>query len=189
MRKRKVRKKLKHLRNKAPTSPKIDDVWSFDFVHDRMADNKRLKFLTSIDHCTRESPIMYAAQSIRGTDVVALLEDQRLQNRKPKTLVLDNGPEFRSRALRVWATIHKVQIHFIEPGKPTQNAFIESFNGKFRSECLDSNLFETLDSARALASAWKRKYEFERPHSSLGGIPPKAYRAKLEKIALTPGLV
>jgi putative transposase len=172
---RRKKKRLRHQRQAQPAATHRDDVWSMDFIHDWLGTNQRLKCLTMIDHCTKELPDLLANTSIKSKDVVAILDSLRLQGRKPRTLVVDNGPEFRSRALLKWATKHQVQLHFIEPGKPTQNAFIESFNGKFREECLDRNFFENLDHARLFIAAWKIEYETVRPHSSLGGISPKQF--------------
>jgi putative transposase len=180
---KKKRGKLRHLRVAAPTSRRRDEVWSMDFVHDWLATSRQLKVLTIIDLFTRETPDLYVDVSIKAVDVVAVLERCRLQGRKPGTLVVDNGPEFRSKALRLWATRHGVRLHFIEPGKPYQNGFIESFNGKFRRECLDANLFENLEQARLLIFEWRRTYETQRPHSSLGGIPPAEFVRRLTENA------
>lgn len=179
LRRRNKRRRLRHLREALPTPTKRDDVWSMDFIHDWLSTNQRLKVLTMVDHCTRELPEFVVGTSVRGTNVVAALENLRLQGRKPRVIVVDNGPEFRSKVLHKWATKHGVHLHFIEPGKPTQNAFIESLNGRFREECLDRNLFENLDCARLFIHAWKTEYETVRPHSSLGGISPKKFVERL----------
>lgn len=173
------RKRLRHLRVALPKAEHRDDVWSMDFIHDWLGTNQKLKCLTMVDQCTRELPDLLADISIRGFHVVDVLERLRLQGRKPKAIVVDNGPEFRSKALHVWVTKHQVDLRFIEPGKPQQNAFIESFNGRFREECLDRNLFENLDHARLFIAVWKREYETVRPHSGLGGLTPKEFVAKL----------
>lgn len=175
LRRRNKRGKLKHLRKALPKSAARDDVWSMDFIHDWLGTDQRLKILTMVDHCTRELPDLLAGISIKGVDVVACLERLRREGRKPKVIIVDNGPEFRSKVLYKWATKNHVQLHFIEPGKPTQNAYIESFNGRFREECLDRNLFENLDHARLFIAAWKREYETVRPHSGLGGLSPKEF--------------
>ena len=169
------RRRLRHLRKALPKASLRDDVWSMDFIHDWLGTNQRLKVFTMIDHCTRELPELLAGTSIRGVDVVACVERLRQEGRKPRVIVVDNGPEFRSKVLHKWCTKHHVQLHFIEPGKPVQNAYIESFNGRFREECLDRNLFENLDHARLFIAAWKREYETVRPHSGLGGLTPKAF--------------
>jgi len=169
------RGKLRHLRKALPKASLRDDVWSMDFIHDWLATNQRLKVLTIVDHCTRELPDLFAGTSVRAKGVVHCLEQLRLQGRKPRVIIVDNGPEFRSKALHKWATRHGVQLHFIEPGKPVQNAYIESLNGRFRAECLDRNLFENLDHARLFIAVWKREYETVRPHSGLGGLTPKEF--------------
>ncbi len=179
---KKKRTKLVQLRLALPPAERQDDVWSMDFIHDWLGTNQRLKVLTIVDYCTRTSPDLYAAISIKGCDVVAVLERLRLAGRKPRIIVVDNGPEFRSKALQLWATRYGVRLHFIEPGKPYQNGFIESFNGKFRAECLDRNLFETIDAARLFISAWKREYEERRPHTSLNGMTPSQY-ARIKQCA------
>lgn len=175
LRLRKRRSRLRHLRV-ALEVPKVrDEVWSMDFIFDWLGTDRRLKVLTMLDHHSRTLPDLHAASSIKGVDVVAILERLRLEGRKPKVISLDNGPEFRCKAMLAWATRHGVRLHFIEPGKPHQNGFIESFNGRFRAECLDQNLFENLDVARLFIAKWKREYENVRPHSSLGGLPPAEF--------------
>src|SRR5690606_29480327 len=118
LRRRNKRKRLRHLRKALPVPTKRDDVWSMDFIHDWLGTNQRLKVLTMVDHCTRELPEFVVGTSIRGIDVVATLEALRLLGRKPRVIVMDNGPEFRSKVMHKWATKHGVQLHFIEPGKP-----------------------------------------------------------------------
>jgi putative transposase len=179
LRRRNKRRRFRHLRKAQPQASSRDEVWSMDFIHDWLGTNQRFKVLTIVDHCTRELPDLHSDTSIRGKDVVSCLERLRLQGRKPRVIIMDNGPEFRSKALHKWATKHGVQLHFIEPGKPVQNAYIESFNGRFREECLDRNLFENLDHARLFIAAWKREYETVRPHSGLGGLTPKAFVERL----------
>jgi len=146
-----------------------------DFIFDWLATNQKLKVLTIVDQFTRETPDLFAHTSIKGAGVVEVLERLRIAGRVPKTISVDNGSEFRSRALQAWATANHVHLHFIEPGKPTQNAYIESFNSRFREECLNRNLFANLDHARLFISQWKREYEERRPHSSLGGMTPKEF--------------
>jgi putative transposase len=175
LRRKRRRKKWRQLRLALPPAMDQESVWSMDFVHDRLANNQQLKFLTMVDHATRTVPDLYAAKSIKGVDVVGILERLRMQNRKPKILVVDNGPEFRSKALQEWTTANKVRLHFIEPGKPYQNGFIESFNGRFRVECLDRNVFVNVEAARIFARGWKNEYESQRPHSSLRGLTPNEF--------------
>lgn len=187
LRTKKRKKRVRHLREAMPVPEKPDDVWSMDFVHDQLVDCKRFKNLTIVDHCTRESPDIHSDRSIRGKDVVAILERLRLQGRKPGTIVLDNGPEFTGKALAEWAGLHNVHLFFIEPGKPTQNAFVESFNGKFRNECLDQHWFRTIEEAKLIISIWRREeYNNARPHSSLNGQTPNEVAMKY-RIDVTSG--
>lgn len=172
---RRRKKKFRHLRVALEVPKRPDEVWSMDFIFDRLSSGRQLKILTMVDHYSRSLPDLHPAISIKGSDVVSVLERLRLQGRKPKTIVVDNGSEFRCKAMDAWATKNDVRLHFIEPGKPQQNAFIESFNSRFRAECLDQNLFENLDSAGLFIRVWKREYETVRPHSSLGGIPPAEF--------------
>lgn len=180
LRKKTKRKRLAQLRLALPAASRRDSVWAMDFIFDRLADGRPIKTLTMIDHCTRELPELHVAGSITGHDVASVLERLRLRGRKPQVLVVDNGPEFRSKALHVWATRHDVRLHFIEPGKPTQNAYIESLNGRFRAECLEQNLFETTDAAKSLIQIWRREYETIRPHSSLGGMTPSEFSHQVQ---------
>jgi putative transposase len=172
---RKKKKRLQVVRQPLELPTGLDDVWSMDFIFDRFANDRQLKVLTMVDHYSRSLPDILPSNSIKGADVVRVLERLRLRGRKPKIIITDNGSEFRSRVMRQWVSDHNVEHRFIQPGKPTQNAFIESLNGRFRSECLDQNLFENLDAAGLFIRAWKREYETVRPHSSLGGIPPAEF--------------
>lgn len=173
LRRKRSRKKLRHLRVALPVAARPDAVWSMDFVHDRLTNGRQLKCLTVVDHCTREAPSLHADHSIRGRDVVEVLEALRQNGRKPDVLVSDNGSEFTSKAMAAWAQSHGVLQHFIEPGKPTQNAYCESFNGKFRDECLNLNWFTTMAEARLIVESWRKEYETVRPHSGLKGKTPQ----------------
>lgn len=173
LRRKRGRKKLRHLRVTLPAPARRDEVWSMDFIFDRMLTNRQLKCLTIVDHCTREAPALYVDHSIRGKDVVAVLENLRRQGRKPSVLVTDNGSEFRSKVMAKWAVDNGVLQYFIEPGKPTQNAYCESFNGRFRDECLNQNWFMNREEARLIIETWRREYENIRPHSGLKGRTPK----------------
>jgi putative transposase len=172
---RRKKKKLKFIRQPIEVPKAPDEVWSMDFIFDRLGNGRQLKVLTMLDHFSRNLPDLVPGTSIRGFDVVATLEKLRMQGRKPKSIVVDNGSEFRCKAMYMWATANNVRLHFIQPGKPQQNAFIESLNSRFRAECLDQNLFENLDQAGLFIRAWKRDYENIRPYSSLGGRPPAEF--------------
>ena len=173
LRRKRSRRRLRHLRTTLPAPTSRDLVWAMDFVHDRLMSDRQLKCLTIVDHCTREVPALHADDSIRGGDVVEVLEALRRNGRKPAILVSDNGSEFRSKVLAKWAFDNGVLLHFIEPGKPTQNAYCESFNGRFREECLNQNLFANVLEARLIIEAWRKEYENVRPHSGLKGRTPK----------------
>lgn len=175
LKKRKKNKKLRLVRQPLVLPATKDDVWAMDFIFDRLSGGRQIKVLTMTDQFSKLIPDLFVAHSIRGPHVVEVLDRLCKSGRRPKTIVVDNGSEFRSKALAKWARDHEVKLHFIEPGKPQQNAFIESFNSRFRAECLDQNLFETIEEAGLLIRQWKRDYENIRPHSSLGGLPPAEF--------------
>ena len=150
-----------------------DDRWAGDFIHDGLLDGRPFRCLTLIDEASRQVPHIEVGRSIGGKGVVEVLERLRELGRKPRELLLDNGPEFTSRALDQWSYENNVALSFIQPGKPTQNAFIESFNGTFREECLNEHWFTDIHDAREKIEAWRRDYNEARPHTSLGGQTPK----------------
>jgi putative transposase len=156
-----------------PTQP--GQRWSMDFVTDHTIDGHRFRVLTLIDDFSRRCPGLVVERSIGGHRVVRFLEQVGLRDGFPKTIVVDNGPEFISNALDQWAHSRSVRLHFIRPGRPVENAFIESFNGRFRDECLNTNWFYGLEHAREVISAWRDDYNDQRPHSSLAGLTPSEY--------------
>jgi putative transposase len=149
-----------------------------DFVSDHVVDGRRFRVLTIIDTFSRLSPGILVEPNINGDRVARYLDEVAALHGYPKAISVDNGPEFVSNALDRWAHLHGVELHFIAPGKPTQNAFIESFNGRLRSECLNANWFESLSHARQLIDDWHRDYNRSRPHTSLGGLTPIEYEKK-----------
>ena len=153
-----------------PTHP--GRCYALDFVHDRLVTGRRFKCLTMIDLCSKEVPVIEVDVSIGGARVCRILDRLFATRPLPETLILDNGPEFAGTALDAWAAQHGVHLHFIQPGKPVQNAFIESFNGKFRDECLNEQWFLTLQEAQLVIEAWRREYNEERTHSSIGDVTP-----------------
>lgn len=181
LRLKKKRRRARHLREALPVPLKPDDVWSMDFVFDALVDGKKIKCFTLIDQCTRESLVFHVDSSIKGKDLVRILTRLKWQGRCPKVIICDNGSEFASKVVALWAQENAVKIHFIEPGKPTQNAFTESFNGKFRHGCLDANWFLTLEDARIKIENWRKEYNEIRPHSSLGGKTPKEFARQFVK--------
>ena len=133
--------------------------------------------LTLVDDFTRECLAIEVDTSLGGERVRRVLDKVVGKRGRPESIVVDNGPEFRGRALGAWSELQRVRLHFIEPGKPTQNAFIESFNGRLREECLNANWFLSLADARRKIAAWQRDYNEDRPHSSLGYLPPQVFAA------------
>lgn len=154
-----------------------NDVWSMDFVMDSLANARRLKCLTVADDFTHESIDIAVDHGISGGYVVRVLEQAARFRGYPRAIRTDGGPEFTSRAFLGWAHARGIEHLLIEPGRPTQNAYIESFNGKFRDECLNEHWFETLAQARVEIAAWRRDYNEVRPHSSCNRMPPAKYAA------------
>jgi len=160
-----------------PSGP--NHTWSMDFVFDALANGKPIKCLNVVDDCTKEAVVIEAARRINGQGVADLLEAACRFRGYPACIRTDQGPEFTGRSLDQWAQANGVKLLLIQPGKPTQNAYVESFNGKFRDECLNENWFVSLDHARAVISEWRRDYNEVRPHSSLGKKTPAQFAATL----------
>jgi len=167
-----------------PTAP--GQRASMDFMHDVMADGRRIRLFTLVDDFSRESLAIEVDTSLSGQRVSRILEALRQADRLPGTIVCDNGPEFTSKALLKWSQEKGIKLNFIEPGKPTQNAYIESFNGKFRQECLRQHWFKTLHEARQVVEAWRRDYNHVRPHSSLQYRTPKEVAREHQMIKNQP---
>jgi len=149
--------------------------WSLDFVSDQLANGRRFRVLNVVDEFSRVCVGQLAELSISGERMARFLDELARMRGRPATLVLDNGPEMTSKAMFFWSQRQQVRLHFIQPGKPTQNAFVESFNGRFRDGCLNQQWFRDIDDARAIIDAWRTHYNEQRPHSSLGYLPPKIY--------------
>lgn len=149
-----------------------NEVWSMDFVMDALSNGRRFKILTIVDDCTKESVDLVADFGISGQYVTRILDQAACFRGYPKAIRTDQGPEFTGRALDQWAYQHGVQLKLIQPGKPTQNAYIESFNGKFRDECLNDHWFHSISHARAIIKQWRVDYNEHRPHSTLGYKTP-----------------
>lgn len=158
-----------------PAGP--NQVWSMDFVMDRLEDGRKLKALTIVDDFTKESVDIALDHGMGSHYVVRVLDGIVRFRGKPGAIRTDQGPEFTAGALDQWAYRNGVTLKLIQPGKPTQNGYIESFNGKFRDECLNEHWFSTLAEARAIVAAWRRDYNENRPHSSIGYLTPAAYGA------------
>jgi putative transposase len=156
---------------------RANEVWTMDYTHDELASGRRFRTLNLMDGYTREALEIAVDTSLPGLRVVQVLERLGERRGTPTAIQVDNGTEFTSRVVDQWAYQHQVALHFIERGKPTQNAFIESFNGKFRDECLDQNWFVDLRQAREVIEAWRVDYNTVRPHSSLGYQTPEEFAA------------
>jgi putative transposase len=154
-----------------------NERWSMDFVQDGLESGRRFRILTIVDDYTREWKAAVVDTSIGGVRIVRLLEEIAESTGLPTVIVSDNGPEFTSRAFLSWAERRGIDLRFIQPGKPTQNAFVESFNGKFREECLDTHWFTTMDDARREIEMWRADYNDVRPHSSLKDRTPSEFTA------------
>jgi putative transposase len=159
--------------------------WSMDFVSDMLLDGRRFRILAVVDDFTRECLCLVADTSLTGTRVARELDGLVARRGRPLGCVSDNGTELTSLAILRWSQERGVDWHYIAPGKPTQNAFVESFNGRFRDECLNDTLFSTLTEARSAITSWKEDYNHHRPHSALGNVPPSEFARKstLEKQA------
>ena len=164
-----------------PAAIKSNQHWSMDFVHDRLWNGRKIKSLNIIDNYSKECLAIETDVSLGGVRVVRVLEMLKEFRGLPEAIRLDNGPEFTSKALDEWAYENGVKLDFIDPGKPTQNAYIESFNGKFRDECLNEHYFKNLEEAREIIEAWRQEYNDYRPHSSLRNLTPMEFARKEAK--------
>jgi putative transposase len=169
---RRKRRAALHRRERfRPTAP--HEVWSLDFVADQLADGRRFRALTIMDVFPRQSLAVAVGQRLKGEDVVSTLNEIRLRRGVPKFPFCDNGSEFTSQIMELWAYHNQVRIDFSRPGKPTDNAHVESFNGTLRAECLDVHWFATLTEARQAIEGWRRECNDNRPHRSLGERTPE----------------
>ncbi len=162
-----------------------NQVWSMDFVFDRSADGRVIKCLTIVDDATHESVAVVAERAIGGQLLTRILDRVALTRDLPQVMRTDNGKEFCGRAMLTWAHTQGVALRLIEPGKPNQNAYIESFNGRLRDECLNEHWFVSLAHAQQIIEGWRREYNEERPKKGLGGLTPAAYARKLAVASAT----
>ena len=169
----KKRKKLIRPRVPMLVPEAVNQRWSVDFVSDQLANGRRFRVLNVVDDFSRECVKQIVDFSISGERLSR--EFDQLKRQLPKTIVCDNGPEFTSKAMFFWSKRCGVKLHFIQPGKPTQNAFVESFNGKFREYCLDLHWFSSIHDARSTIDEWRDHYNHVRPHRSLGKKPPAVF--------------
>ena len=171
-------RRRKHMalhRGPAPVPAGPTERWSMDFVHDALTDGRQFRVLTVIDQWSRQSPLLEVASSMSGVTVGAALDRVLVEGPMPRSITVDHGTEFMSRALEDWAYGRGVQLDFIRPGKPVENAFIEAFNGRLRDECLNVHQFTSIDDARTKIEAWRIDYNRHRPHSSLGHLTPDEF--------------
>ena len=164
---------------------RANEVWSMDFVFDRIASGRTLKCLVIVDDATYEAVAIVPEHTIGGDHLTRTLDGICSQRGKPAVIRSDNGPEFTGRAMLTWAHRHGIALRLIEPGKPNQNAYVESFNGRLRDECLNEHWFMSLAHARAVIEAWRREYNEERPKKSLGGLTPAQFAKQLAIKAVT----
>ena len=175
VRKRKKSKRPLNERVPLQLAKAVNEVWSMDFVSDSLSNGRRLKYLTVADDFSHECVDIAVDFGISGENVTRLLDRAAVFRGYPDMVRTDNGPEFTSRVFMAWAQTHGIRHILIQPGRPMQNGYIESFNGKFRDEHLNESWFETLQQARNAASIWKQDYNQVRPHSSVGRIPPAEF--------------
>lgn len=175
VRRRRRRKLAAGCRIVLPVPTRPHERWSMDFMGDTLANGRTFRTFNLVDDGSRECLAIEVDHGLSGQRVVRVLDRVAATRPLPKQIVVDNGPEFTSRALDAWAYARGVQLHFIRPGKPVDNAFVESFNGKFRDECLNSHWFFDLDDARTKIEAWRIDYNEVRPHSALGNRTPTEY--------------
>ena len=172
-----TKKRKKLIRPRQPmVMPIAKDIrWSMDFVSDQLVNGRRFRVLNVVDDHSREMIGQLTAFSISGQRVARFLDGLIEKRSRPDQIVCDNGTEFTSKAMFLWQQESRVKLAFIQPGKPTQNAFIESLNGKFRNECLNQNWFRTIEDAEQKINHWRHHYNNERPHSSLNYLTPVAF--------------
>ena len=171
------------LRKNMPAPTRPNELWAMDFIIDRLQDGRRLKIFTLIDEFNKRCLAMEIDTSISSERVARILQEVASRVGYPKAIRSDNGPEFTSKALFNWRRDNGVEPLFIDPGKPTQNAFAESFHGRFREECLNENWFVALDEARQICADWRLMYNSFRPHTSLGRLTPDEFTKKYYAVA------
>jgi putative transposase len=173
--KRPKRRRMVVQRHRRYVPQAVNQAWSLDFVADQLTNGQKIRALTIVDVFTREAVAIRVGHRLRGEDVVATLNQVIRERAVPKVLFADNGSEFSGRMLDLWAYHHKVRIDFSRPGKPTDNAFVETFNGSLRDECLNVHWFESLLDAQQKIEAWRQEYNESRPHMALENRTPSDF--------------
>lgn len=173
--KRRKTRKIRRPRMLLEVPSRPNQLWAMDFVQDSFASGRRFRILTLKDLCTHEALCLYVDVSITGERVAEALDRLKFTRGLPKGIICDNGSEYVSKAMDQWAYRNSVELKFIQPGKPTQNGFIESFNGRFRQECLNQHWFEDLKQAREIIESWRIEYNTDRPTKALGRKTPEEF--------------
>jgi len=181
---RRRKKMASLLRTEIPKPDYANHIWSMDFMRDNLSDGRAIKLLSVVDEYTRKCLRIEVDTSINGIRVTRILSEISQKEELPQIIIIDNGPEFISNALDAWAYQRGVKLTFIRSGKPVENAYIESFNGRLRDECLNENWFLSLEHARRVVEEWRIDYNTARPHSSLGNLTPDEFiRQKSENFS------
>lgn len=181
---RRKKKRPTHMRVPGEQPRAMNIRWAMDFMHDSIDTGRRFRLLSIVDIFSRECLSIEADYSLRAANVVASLERIRRRGCCPQVITVDNGSEFVSRKLDEWAFVNGVQLDFIKPGRPIENSFIESFNGRLRDECLNLNVFHSIEEAREKLEEWRIDYNTRRPHGSLGDLTPCEYAERFRNLAL-----
>jgi putative transposase len=176
------RRKMSVTRRERYVPRRVNQAWSMDFVSDQLVDGRRIRALTIVDVFSREALAIEVGHRMRAENVVEVCNRLVARRGKPKRVFVDNGSEFSGRMFDLWAYHHGVRIDFSRPGKPTDNCFIETFNGSLRDECLNVHWFETLEEARARIEAWRRDYNESRPHQALREQTPAEFAAQAREL-------
>ena len=181
---RRKKKRPSHMRVPGEQPRAMNVRWAMDFMHDSIDTGRRFRLLSIVDLFSRECLLIEADYSLRAANVVEGLERIRREGCCPQMITVDNGSEFVSRKLDEWAFVNGVQLDFIKPGRPIENSFIESFNGRLRDECLNVNVFHSIEEAREELEEWRIDYNTQRPHGSLGDLTPCEYAERFRNLAM-----
>jgi putative transposase len=185
-RKKKRKRTMQHLRKPLKKASKPNERWAMDFMSDSCSNGRKIKTLNVIDLYARECLKIEVGSSLPSSKVIEALEEIALERGLPEVITVDNGTEYTSKVIRKWAKTKGVHLDYIAPGRPMQNGYVESFNGKFREECLDQNWFQNIQEASIIIEKWRKDYNNNRPHSALGYLTPNEYlrRKNQEKVYL-----